>query len=70
MSTKHLGSFSGNRLDFDADLLTFPGRLHRLVIVFYASYHAQVNKLKNVKFRGYVKLAKVEMLIQLSDIIG
>jgi len=46
MTTEHFGCFARYGLDFNTDLLTFSGWFHGFMIIFYASHHAQINKLK------------------------
>jgi hypothetical protein len=64
VTTEHLGRFSWYGVNLDADLLALPGGLHRLVIVFYAAHHAQLNELKRQNSRNInMLIRKLEPLM-------
>jgi hypothetical protein len=46
VSTEHLGRFTGDGFDLNADFLSFPGALHRFVVVFDTCHYTQFHELK------------------------
>lgn len=56
VSPDHLGSLTGNWLDFYADLLAFSGVLHVFVVHFDAGNHAQIYELEKNTFIIYCAL--------------